>query len=617
MNAAGRRLDRLRPSASQLRRMGALAAVVGSVIAISGLFAERSLRARELDRAHSQLEARARLVRELVRGVDFVPAEMPRLDALADRAAEAAQARITLIAADGRVLGDSDVPFDRLAGVEGHGARPEVRAALAGETGSDARRSATVGRRLLYVAIPAQDPAGGAIRVADDLPHLEAAIADLRRMLAVAGAAGLAASLLLTYAVSWLTLRPLRELRGFTQALAAGNLDYRIPRRFRDELGGISRSIRDLAEQLRERVADATRGKERLRAVLDGMVEGVLVVDEHHTIVLANDRVAAFYGARGPLQGRSVLGALRDADLDELLGESQRSDDPVGRTLEVPHPKHRTLRVQAARFPAAPAPRLGTVAVLHDVTALARLETMRRDFVANASHELRTPLAAIRGFTEMLLGEGPIGEQQRRSHLAVIDRHARRLSALVDDLLELSRIESGELPLELQAVDVPALAAGLLRDCEARLRAKNLDAASEASGAAIAWADPQAVWQILSNLLDNAIKYTQAGGRIRIRVDEDGQRVSVAVEDDGTGIPERDLGRIFERFYRVDRARSRALGGTGLGLSIVKHLVQSQGGEISVESELGRGTLFTFSVPGFVGARGSPGPGSSGGGTST
>jgi two-component system phosphate regulon sensor histidine kinase PhoR len=331
--------------------------------------------------------------------------------------------------------------------------------------------------------------------------------------------------------------------------------------------------------------------------VLDGMVEGVLVVDEHNRIMLANHRLAEFYGARSPLEGQSVLSALRDADLDALLTDVGRTDLPLARTLELLHPTHRTLRVQVARFPAAPAPRLGSVAVLHDVTEIARLGAMRREFVANASHELRTPLAAIRGFAEMLLAEGSIPEEVRRSHLEVIDRHARRLGTLVDDLLELSRIESGEYPLELQAVDLPALAEGLLRDCEARLREKRLDAASEASGPGKAWADPEAVWQILSNLVDNAIKYTEPGGRIRIRVEGDAHRVRVRVSDTGVGIPERDLARIFERFYRVDRARSRALGGTGLGLSIVKHLVQIQGGEITVESELGLGSTFTFTLP--------------------
>jgi two-component system phosphate regulon sensor histidine kinase PhoR len=577
--------------------MGALSALVVAVVAISGLLAERALTARELDRVGAALEASAALVRELARPMPFVPAESGRLHALAGRAAAAAKVRVTLISADGIVLGDSDVPAERLPAVENHAQRPEVAAALAGGAGHDARRSATVGRRLLYVAIPAGDAAGGVVRVADELFHLEEGVAFLRRTLLVAGAVGVASSLLLGWGLSWLTLRPLRELRSFTNALAAGDLDYRIPRRFGDELGEISRAIRALADQLRERAADADREKERLRAVLDGMAEGVLVVDARNQIVLANHQVAAFYGARPPLPGRSVVAALRDAELDELLARAHRTDDPVSATLELFHPTHRTLRVQAARFPAAPGRRLGSVAVLHDVTALTRLDTMRREFVANASHELRTPLAAIRGFAETLLGDGAIPEEQRRSYLEVIDRHAKRLGTLVDDLLELSRIESGEYPLELQAVDVAGVAAVLLRDTEARLREKQLDAASEASGPTTAWADPQAVWQILSNLLDNAIKYTEPGGQIRIRVEGDARRVCVRVSDTGAGIPERDLPRIFERFYRVDRARSRALGGTGLGLSIVKHLVQGQGGEIQVESELGRGSTFTFTLP--------------------
>jgi two-component system phosphate regulon sensor histidine kinase PhoR len=237
------------------------------------------------------------------------------------------------------------------------------------------------------------------------------------------------------------------------------------------------------------------------------------------------------------------------------------------------------------------------VAVLHDVSELAHVETMRREFVANASHELRTPLAAIRGFAETLLGDPALPDEQRQNYLEVIDRHARRLGTLVDDLLELSRIESGQAPLDLQPVDVAAIASGLLRDVETRLAERRLEADSQLSGPGEAWADPRAVWQILSNLLDNAIKYTEPGGRIRIRIVGDSRTVRVAVSDSGTGIPERDLARIFERFYRVDRARSRALGGTGLGLSIVKHLVQSQGGEITVESELGRGSTFRFNLP--------------------
>jgi len=588
---------RLFASRTQLRLTTALTVTVSAVVAISGLLAERSLRVRELERVRSSLEHEADLVRELVRGIPLAPAASARLDALADRAGEQAGARVTLVAADGSVVGDSQVPLERLAQVENHAGRPELRAALAGRIGLDTRRSETVGRSFSYLAVPVEGARGGAVRVALELADLDAALSGLRRALLAAGAVGVGASLLLAWAVTWLTLRPLHELRRLTAALAAGDLDYRIPQRFRDELGEISRALRALAEQLRERIAEATREKEQLRAVLDGMVEGVLVVRPGNEIVLANDRIAEFYGARAPVAGRSVLEALRDAELDDLLRAAACSDEPVARNLEVARPAHRTLRVQAVRYPQAPRPRLGTVAVLHDVTELAHLEAMRREFVANASHELRTPLAAIRGFAETLLASGPVSDAQRRSYLEVIDRNARRLGVLVDDLLELSRIESGEAALDLQAVDVGTVAAGLLRDLEPRLRETDLDAAAEAAGAALAWADPLALWQILQNLLDNAIKYSETGGTIRVGVDSDARRVRVRVSDTGTGIPERDLGRIFERFYRVDKARSRALGGTGLGLSIVKHLVQSQGGEITVESELGRGSTFTFTLP--------------------
>jgi two-component system phosphate regulon sensor histidine kinase PhoR len=258
---------------------------------------------------------------------------------------------------------------------------------------------------------------------------------------------------------------------------------------------------------------------------------------------------------------------------------------------------HRTLRVHAVRLPLGGAARAGTVAVLHDVTELMQLEKMRREFVANASHELRTPLAAIRGFAETLLGSPVLSDADRRAYLEVIDRHARRLSAIVGDLLELSKIESRETSPERLAVDTVKLAETLLHDWRPRLEEKQLTATLTSERPGIAWADPQACEQILSNLLDNAIKYTEPGGSIALRIGGDDRHVRIDVADTGMGIPERDLSRIFERFYRVDQARSRSQGGTGLGLAIVKHLVQSLGGEIEVESQLGRGSTFSFTLP--------------------
>jgi two-component system phosphate regulon sensor histidine kinase PhoR len=327
------------------------------------------------------------------------------------------------------------------------------------------------------------------------------------------------------------------------------------------------------------------------------MVEGVLVVDPEQRILLGNQRLREFFGLGSEPRGRTALETIRHAELAGVLKAAGNTDEPVSQAVEVSHPAHRTLRVHAVRFPPGRAPRAGTVAVLHDVTELMQLEKMRRDFVANASHELRTPLAAIHGFAETLLANPSLGEADRRAYLEVIDRHARRLASIVADLLDLSTIESRATSPELAAVDTAKLAETLLRDWRPRIEQKQLNVTLASDGPGIAWTDREACEQILSNLLDNAIKYTEPGGSIALRIGGDEHSVRIDVSDTGVGIPERDLGRIFERFYRVDKARSRSQGGTGLGLSIVKHLVQSLGGAIQVESQLGRGSTFSFTLP--------------------
>jgi two-component system phosphate regulon sensor histidine kinase PhoR len=584
-------------SKTQLKLMAALSGLVLLVVLVSGVLAESSLRRRQMTQLARSLEERGALVRELCRGIPFEAASMLRLDAVADRAATAAAARVTLIAEDGKVLGDSDVPAARLSQVENHADRPEIQAALNGAIGSSTRRSATVGRSLLYLAMPLEGRPPGVVRLAVDVSHVDAAVAQLRRELLVAGGVGLLAALALSYAVSWLTLRPIWEMHRGATSIAAGDLSSRLPRRVGDELGEISSAINEMAEQLRLRLEEVTAEKERLRAVLDAMAEGVLVVDGEGVILLANARLSEFYQISEPLPGRRPLEVIRDAELDEVLAAASTSEEPVSRTLSVRHPSRRTLRVHAVRFPARAERRLGTVVVFHDISDFAQLDKVRRDFVANASHELRTPLTAIRGFAETLLSGGDLSEEERRSYLEVMDRHARRLANLVDDLLALSSIERGGEGLARTRVDTAVIAAALIRDAGSLFAEKNIEVKLDSQGSALAWADPQAVEQILTNLLDNAVKYTPEGGRIGVSTEEDGDFVRVHVRDTGIGIPEDDLGRIFERFYRVDKARSRELGGTGLGLSIVKHLVQQLGGEIRVESEVGRGSTFSFTLP--------------------
>ena len=579
----------------QLRLAAALAGLAVAISLLFGVGVERTLRARELARIEHALDASAHLVAELVRGVSFERAHSPELSPLAARAGAAAGARVTLIARDGTVVADSELRADELANVANHATRPEVAKALAGEVGVATRRSETVGRPFLYLAVPHTDADGGVVRVAADLGSVDASIADLRRALVVGGALALGAALVLSLILSRALTRPLRAIHAALVQISGGDLGARVRYRSNDELGQVARAIDRMAADLDQSHGAISAERDRLETVLRVMVEGVLVVDDELRIVLANPRVRELLGARAELEGRRPLEAIRSAEVHDLLAEALASDAPVRRELAFGGAERRVLGVQAASFSIAGAK--GAVAVFHDMTEVRRLETVRRDFVANASHEIKTPLTAIRGFAETLLG-APLPERETRSYLQVILNHSERLSRLVEDLLELSRLEAGSHKLAPVALDIGALARRLCVELEPRIRESGFDVRVHGEGAPRAFADPTAVEQILQNLLDNALKYADPGKRINIRVGAAGPGVQVDVEDRGPGIPEADRARIFERFYRVDRGRSREQGGTGLGLAIVKHLVQASGGEIWVESTPGEGSTFSFTLPG-------------------
>ena len=578
----------------QLKLMAALGALVTLTVLASGYAAERALRERELGRIECSLRERSELVRELVGEIPFESAVTAELDDRARRAAAAAEARVTLIAPDGSVVADSDVDPADLVRVENHGDREEVRAALEGRVGSSTRRSETVRRRLLYLAVP-MAPGRGAVRLAVDLEEVEAAVAELRRDLVLAAGIGLAAALGLSFLLSWITVRPLSEMREALGAIARGDLGRRLRPRSEDELGEMAVAINEMAEELGLRLEEVTGETEQLQAVLAGMVEGVLVLDTEGCVTLANPRLRELLSLWGPVEGKKLLEVVRHPGIDDALRAAADATAPVVSEVEVGDRAPRTLLIHAARFPQE-GPSMGTVAVFHDVTELRHLENVRRDFVANASHELQTPLTAIRGFAETLVAHD-LPLEELRAQLQVILRNSERLENLIRDMRELSRIESRRVPLQPGEVDVSKLARALLADMEPRLKERSLEASVSDSGAALAWADRRAVDQVLSNLLDNALKYTDPGGRITVGVEAQPEAVRVSVSDTGIGIAPEHRPRIFERFYRVDKARSRALGGTGLGLSIVRNLVQAMGGEVSVESEPGRGSTFRFTLP--------------------
>jgi two-component system phosphate regulon sensor histidine kinase PhoR len=358
--------------------------------------------------------------------------------------------------------------------------------------------------------------------------------------------------------------------------------------------------LRRRSEQLEARLAASDAQRTLLETVISAMGEGVLVVGRDGRVLLANPRLRELFAAPAALEGRSLLEAVRHAEVVDAIESALTEGEAQVREVALGPAPERMLRFSVAPFPSRDE-RDGAVAVFRDVTDVRRIEAVRRDFVANASHELKTPLTAIRGFAERL-ADAELPDAGAKHAVEAILGNAKRLGVLVEDLLELSRIESGSVPLRSESIVVGELAHRLLRELDPRLRTGELESAVDAPADARVVADRSALEQVLANLLDNAIKYTPAGGRVAVRVRLAPQdRVRIEVEDSGMGIPRKDLPRIFERFYRVDPSRSRALGGTGLGLAIVKHQVQAMGGQLGVESQLGHGSCFWVELPAATG----------------
>jgi two-component system phosphate regulon sensor histidine kinase PhoR len=603
----------------QLRIMFSLTLLVLLVVGTSGVLVERDLRARTTNNIRIDLEHRAELLALLVGRIGLTAANADRLAEVTRVAATAAGARITLIDPTGVVLADSEVPADQIVGLSNHADRPEVVDAIHQGAGYGMRRSDTLKRTLLYVALRVPTTTGedgfGVVRLAVYLDQVEAAVAQLRGELLAAGGVGLLLALGLSYGLSLLTLRPISELREVVQDIAEGKLGRRLGWESKDERGEIAASINRLARQLRDRSDEALREKLQLEAVLKGMVEGVIVLDREGRVMIANPRAQEMLSIWGDYAGRLVPEVIRSPEIDQALQDAARSEETVVREMEVRAEKKRVLLMHASGVPDAD-PRTGTVAVFHDVSELRRVDRVRRDFIANASHELRTPLTSIQGFADTL-ANSDVESEQRSQYLGMIVRNAQRMSSLIDDLLTLSRIESGAETLTRTSVDVLRVVDTVLADFAPRFEEASIEVTLHAVPVRDCYIDRDALEQILSNLLSNAARYSNAGSRVDVYVEErieepadgkgegkaQGQRgrgegsVEIRIEDTGIGIPPEDLTRIFERFYRVDAARSRALGSTGLGLSIVKHLVRALEGELRVESEPGKGSRFSFTLP--------------------
>jgi two-component system phosphate regulon sensor histidine kinase PhoR len=393
--------------------------------------------------------------------------------------------------------------------------------------------------------------------------------------------------------------RPLRDLIGVADKLAEGNSGQRAFTEGEDEIGQLGWAFNSMSEQLDARIARLEEDRQQLRTILSGMVEGVVALDSNQRILYANERATQLLGL--PWQtpvGRRLWEVVRQRPFLDVVQRALDSSEPQREELGWSGSNMRSLTVHAARLPGLP-PR-GAVLVLHDTTELRRLERLRQEFVANVSHELKTPLSIIKANVETLLDGAMDDPQHRRPFLEQVGIQSNRLHALILDLLSLARIESGEELFEFQPIPVGEIVQSCMERHRPRAESKEqvFEMVPPAGDEEVAvWADEEALEQILDNLLDNAVKYTPQGGRVCVRWRREAEQVCLEVADTGIGIPEADLPRVFERFYRVDKARSRELGGTGLGLSIVKHLSQAMHGSVRAASRPGQGTTFTVSLP--------------------
>jgi two-component system phosphate regulon sensor histidine kinase PhoR len=545
------------------------------------------------ERVRQDLHVRLQLVAE--RAGSAAAAGQPDWDALADRLGDIAQARVTFIRPDGLVVGDSEVERGQLAALENHRARPEVAAALAGQTTDDIRYSATIHKRMLYAATSVSGPQTMVARLSLPLAWVDGAKARTRALLLGGAAVALVVAILLSSLAAVVMSRGLRKLTSVARRMAGGDLETRSRLQTPDELGELGRALDHLAESLSRSVRELRDDRDLLGRILLSMREGVLVMDGEHRILLANPSLRDMLVLNSDVVGHSTMEVIRNAELQSIVEKALAAGEPVIGEIEVGGIKPRRLLVHAARLSGEPR---ALLLVLFDVTEMRRLETIRRDFVANVSHELRTPIASLRSAAETLRTAVERDAKAAAQFIDIIERNGKRLGELINDLLDLSKIEAREFRLSVEALDVARLVDKTIAHFADRAAARGIRLSAEIpNGLVPAAGDTNAFDRVLTNLVDNALKYCPDGAKISIIARESSGRILVAVTDTGPGIEERHLPRLFERFYRVDPGRSRDMGGTGLGLSIVKHLVEAMGGEVRVESIPGKGSTFSFSLP--------------------
>jgi two-component system, OmpR family, phosphate regulon sensor histidine kinase PhoR len=530
------------------------------------------------------------------------------LDAFCKQFRDRTGARVTVIDDSGKVLGDSDEPANLM---ENHANRPEIKEADISGSGSSMRFSSTLRRNQFYLAVSTDTEPKRFLRLSMPLHEVEQAVNKIRMRVIIASLSVLFIALFTGLFQTRKVTKSIEEIADFSKEVAEGNLKKRLFLKNRDELGQLGKNIIDMADELNAKLNQSEEEKRKIAAIIQNMSDGLILTDTKGRIILSNDAVLKLFGISSGIDGKTLMEAFRKAELMELIDIVAEGGHKISREIEIAHPRELHLMVTASPFSSHKTIEelSGVVLTFHDITRLKKLEEVRKDFVANVSHEIKTPITAIKGFAETLL-EGALDDRESAfKFLETIKSNSERLNSLVNDLLTLSRIELGDITIEKTDVNPDEVTETVFATLKDKSDAKGLYLKKEISPEVIRInADRGRLIQILINLVDNGIKYTDKGGvTIRIQNSEfkiqneketsDSSLVEIMVEDTGIGIPKKHLSRLGERFYRVDRARSRDLGGTGLGLAIVKHLVKAHGWDMEIQSSEGTGTKIRIILP--------------------
>jgi phosphate regulon sensor kinase PhoR len=529
---------------------------------------------------------------------DFIKEHQSGKESYDDQAkaySKLSNARITIIASNGRVIGESDRDSSSM---ENHSQRPEVIKALAGGIGKDSRFSTTENREMMYVAVPIKNGMDiiGVVRLSVPFVEINKMQNYLLRYILISIFIGLLGTSAIAYTIVGNIVKPINEMTDVSLEIAGGRYDKRINVKAKDEIGKLSESFNNMAEKLEITISDLSDKKIKLEAILESMQSGVIAVDNGGRIMLANPAAVDIFGLSGDIVGRHILEVIRNMELEEIIREHKDETNEVS----INFPEKRILRVKAApiRDSISNDNSYGTVVVIQDITELKQLEQMRSDFVANVSHELKTPLTSIKGFTETLKDGAINDDAAREKFLDIISIEADRLNRLITDILTISELENKKQNLSFEKVNVNKCIDEIMDIMNSLAQQKDIKLSfnRDMSLPNILGIHDK-VKQLLINLIDNGIKYTPNGGKVDIETYYKEKNVYIKVSDNGIGIPKEHIPRLFERFYRVDKGRSRSLGGTGLGLAIVKHIIANMNGSIEVDSQPGKGTTFTIIVP--------------------